>query len=170
MLTKIPLSNLWQQINLASNYKNNRNVRVLIQQTPDNLTEPTGDDGVVIKAYESFKIPADGAQYWAKVLDYESAEIINDPTVIVPVSAGAGGGSLLEGGTSSFAGNGSYVEIVLAGGDPGVTFQAIITALGSEAEVSNVGGITVTYPSADRFRVYNSGLSGINFQWTAVTN
>jgi hypothetical protein len=35
MLTKIPLSNLWQQINLASNYKNNRNVRVLIQQTPD---------------------------------------------------------------------------------------------------------------------------------------
>lgn len=164
MLTKILLSSTWQQINLKTNYRNNNNVPIIIQSTEDE-NAPEISTGLVIPAYQSFKIPADGLYYWVKMSN-GSGEMLIDPTYIVPNISG-GGGSIFEQGTAAFAGTGSYTEITLSS-DPEAVFQAIITPTGDDG--ADIGAVTVTYPTGTTFRVYNTGTSTGDFSWTVLVN
>lgn len=175
MLVKIPLSSQWQQINLATYFKNNRGIRILIQQTANAGTPPDEVDnlieGLVIEPYKSFQIPADGNQYWVKTI-HGSGEIIVDPTVITAssgASSGASGGSIFDQGANTTLGAGSYREITLSS-NPLQSFQAVITVNGDNDAGLNVGQITVTYVDATTFRVYNTGMADIAFGWTALIN
>ncbi len=164
MLFKIPLSEIWQQVNTRTFFKNNRNVRMLVQHTND-ANPPVQDDGITINAYDTFQIPDDGYQYWCKML-HGVGEIIVNPTYIVS-GGSTPDNTVLDSGSDVFAGNPLYIEITLSEIPTG-SFQAVITAVGDESQVAKVGGITVTYPEAGKFRVYNSGISGITFNWLAL--
>lgn len=164
MLTKILLSSTWQQINLKVNYKNNNNVPIIIQSTEYNVA-PTVETGLVIPAYQSFKIPADGLYYWVKMAN-GAGEMIVDPTYIVPNITG-GSGTIHEQGTAAFAGSTSFTEVVLSV-DPGVDFQAIITPLGDDG--SSIGAVTVVYHEAGKFKVYNTGSATTDFEWLVLVN
>lgn len=171
MLVKIPLSSQWQQINLATYFKNNRGIRILIQQTANAGTPPAEVDnlieGLVIEPYKSFQIPADGNQYWVKTI-HGSGEIIVDPTVIT-AGGGASSGSIFDQGANTTLGAGSYREITLSS-DPLQSFQAVITVIGDNDAGLNVGQITVTYVDATTFRVYNTGMADIAFGWIVLIN
>lgn len=170
MLTKITIqSNVWQAFNLSGTFRNNRNVYLMIQNTENNTIVPTAD-GVMIKPYESFVIPDDATQYWIKYVS-GSGEIIADPTLKFSVAVGGGSSSveIIDSGVGVFAGTGEYIEITL-NVDNGDAFQAIITPKGNESEALTLGSWSVEYIDTDKFRVYNTGSDGMEFDWKAVIN
>lgn len=171
MLTSITIqTNQWQQINLFGAFRNNRNVYLMIQNTANNSIVPTSN-GLMIQPFETFIIPDDGTQYWAKYVS-GSGELIEDPTLkfavnVVPSAINIV--SVFDSGADIFAGVGSFVEIDLNVANENL-FQAVITPKGLEAEALTIGSISVVYVSKTKFRVINTGSAGMNFDWKAIKN
>lgn len=170
MLTSITIqTSQWQQINLFGAFRNNRNVYLMIQNTANNGIVPTGD-GLMIQPYETFIIPDDGTQYWAKYVN-GAGEMIVDPTLkyAVNVAAPANSAEVFDTGSDVFAGSGSFTEVTL-NVDLGNTFQAVITPNGLEADALTVGSISVEYIDTATFRVINTGVAGMTFDWKVIKN
>ena len=103
MITKVPISSIWQQINITGQYRNNINERIQIQS---NATIPDSEiAGIVVKAYEVFTIPNDGLQYWVRTMN-KVGELIVDTIFTAGGAGSAGDTSTIDTGSGVTAGGG----------------------------------------------------------------